>query len=77
MKPESDPAAAFTVTQSSNSTVSGQAGISGSGIPAANVSLGLSRSSELTVEYKVSTWTLSAHRTVDGKVNPTRGPIQC
>jgi hypothetical protein len=41
MKPASDSVAAFSVTRTINTTASGQAGLSGSGIPSANVSLGI------------------------------------
>ena len=63
--PESDPSRSFAVTRSTNSEVSGDIGLSGSGTPSANVSLGLSRSTELTVEYSVGSWSVSAHRVVN------------
>lgn len=66
MTPESDPAAAFTVTRNTNTTISGQAGVTLSQTPSANVSLGLSRSSQLTVSYAVNTWSVSAHRVANG-----------
>ena len=61
MNPQSDSVAAFSVSRQTNTTTTGSAGLSGSGIPSANVSLGLSRSNQLTVEYSVKTWSLSAH----------------
>ncbi len=65
MKPESDPAAAMTVTRTSNTAVTGSAGASLSQTPSGNVSLGLTRSRTLTVEYPLGTWSLSAHRLLD------------
>jgi hypothetical protein len=67
MKPESDPATAFQVTRSSNTTIEGQAGLSLSQTPSGNVSLGLTRDTGLTVEYAVSTWTVSAHNVVNSQ----------
>ncbi|PVH89045.1 hypothetical protein DL98DRAFT_508886 [Cadophora sp. DSE1049] len=66
MKPESDPATAFTVTRSTNIEISGTAGLSGSQVPSASVSLGLTRSHGLEVEYAVSSWSVSSHRVVRG-----------
>src|SRR4051794_8983129 len=65
MKPESDPAAAMTVTRTSNTALTGSAGVSLSQTPSGNVSLGLTRSRTLTVEYPLGTWSLSAHRLLD------------
>lgn len=67
--PESDPSRSFAVTRSTNSEVSGDIGLSGSGTPSASVSLGLSRSTELTVEYSVGSWSVSAHRVVNNKLH--------
>jgi hypothetical protein len=49
-------------------TASGQAGLSESGIPSANFSLGLTRSSQLSVEYLVNTWSVSAYRVSNGQL---------
>lgn len=65
MKPESDPAAAMTVTRTSNTALNSSAGVSLSQTPSGNVSLGLTRSRTLTVEYPLGTWSLSAHRLLD------------
>jgi len=65
MMPESDPSAAFSVTRNTNTAISGQAGVSLSQVPSGNVSLGLSRSTELTVQYAVGSWSVSAHRVVN------------
>jgi hypothetical protein len=67
MQPQSDSSASFSVTRNASTTASGQAGLSGSGIPSANVSLGLTRSSQLSVEYLVNTWSVSAHRVSNGQ----------
>jgi hypothetical protein len=66
MKPESDPSAALTVTRGTETTFSGNISIAASQTPSANVSLGLTRSKALTVEYALATWSLSAHRITDG-----------
>jgi hypothetical protein len=66
MKPESDPSAALTVTRGTETNFSGNISIAASKIPSANVSLGLTRSKALTVEYALATWSLSAHRITDG-----------
>lgn len=73
MTPQSDPSAAFTVTRTSNVSTSGQAGVTFSGTPSANVSLGLSRSTGLTVEYTVGSWSVSAHHVVHSESYPTGG----
>ena len=54
------------MTKKSTVTVTGSAGATFSNVPSANISLGLSRASELTVQYAVNTWSLSAHRVVNG-----------
>ncbi|KAL3449639.1 hypothetical protein BJX65DRAFT_272776 [Aspergillus insuetus] len=64
MEPQSDPTGAFTLTRSSSTTVSGNAGLSLSNVPAANISLGISRSRECTVEHTINSWSVSAHRIV-------------
>ncbi|KAK1751200.1 hypothetical protein QBC47DRAFT_392424 [Echria macrotheca] len=64
MKPESDPSAALTVTRGTETKLSVGAEISLSETPSANVSLGLDRTRTLTVEYALSTWSLSAHRII-------------
>ncbi|KAJ0414716.1 hypothetical protein BJY00DRAFT_20113 [Aspergillus carlsbadensis] len=61
-EPKSDATGAFTVTRSSSRTVSGDVGVSLSGTPSANISLGISRSRECTIEHTVNTWSVSAHR---------------
>ncbi|KAJ5641795.1 hypothetical protein N7490_005795 [Penicillium lividum] len=65
-EPQSDPSSAFTVTRSSNTTVSGNVGVSQSGVPSANISLGISRSRECTIERTMNTWSVSAHRIISG-----------
>lgn len=64
--PESDPAMSFSITKNTRSELSSEAGLSGAETPSVNVSLGLTRSTELTVEYAVGSWTVSAHRTAEG-----------
>jgi hypothetical protein len=66
MEPQSDPAAAFTVTRASNTTISGQAGATLSQVPSANISLGISRTTSLNVQYAINTWSVSAHRITNG-----------
>ncbi|KAL3477170.1 hypothetical protein BJX99DRAFT_257646 [Aspergillus californicus] len=61
-EPKSDPTGAFTVTRMSNTTLSGNAGLSLSNVPSANISLGISRSRECTVEHTINSWSVSAHR---------------
>ncbi|KAL2786294.1 hypothetical protein BJX66DRAFT_328664 [Aspergillus keveii] len=61
-EPKSDATGAFTVTRTSSKTVSGDFGVSLSGKPSANISLGISRSRECTIEHTVNTWSVSAHR---------------
>jgi hypothetical protein len=68
MKPESDPTAALTVTRGTTTGVTGNAGLSLSQTPSANVSLGLNRSKTLTVEHALATWSLSAHRITYGEL---------
>jgi hypothetical protein len=64
MAPESDASVAFKVTRNTQTTVNPQASVSLSHMPSANVSLGLTRSTGLTVEYAVGSWSLSAHRVI-------------
>ncbi|KAL3485032.1 hypothetical protein BJX62DRAFT_243363 [Aspergillus germanicus] len=64
MKPESDSSAALTVSRGFTSSTSATAGVSASQTPSGNVSLGLTRSRSLTVEYAMSSWSLAAHRVV-------------
>jgi len=65
MQPSSDAATAFTVTRDTNTAINGSLAVSGSQTPSANVSLGVTRTTGLTVEYAISSWTVSSHR-VDG-----------
>lgn len=69
MWPQSDSTRSFAVTRSTNSTVSGNAGLSLSQMPSGNVSLGLSRSSDLSVEYQVGTYSVSAHYIGNSKLS--------
>ncbi|KAE9368955.1 hypothetical protein N431DRAFT_513353 [Stipitochalara longipes BDJ] len=62
LEPESEPTAAFQVTRSSNTQVQGKAGLNLAQIPSGNVSLGITRSRNLEVQYSVNTWSLSAHQ---------------
>jgi len=64
MKPESDPSAAMTVTRGTETSLSVGAELALSETPSANVSLGIDRTRTLTVEYALSTWSLSAHRVI-------------
>ncbi|KAL3480155.1 hypothetical protein BJX99DRAFT_220830 [Aspergillus californicus] len=64
MKPESDPTAALTVSWGFASSTSATVGATVSQTPSGNVSLGLTRSRSLTVEYAMTSWSLSAHRVV-------------
>ncbi|KAL2797368.1 hypothetical protein BJX66DRAFT_297695 [Aspergillus keveii] len=64
MKPESDSSAALTVSRGFTSSTSATAGVSASQTPSGNVSLGLTRSRSLTVEYAMTSWSLAAHRVV-------------
>ncbi|KAL2834139.1 hypothetical protein BJY01DRAFT_259616 [Aspergillus pseudoustus] len=64
MEPQSDTTGAFTVTRSSNTTLSGNPGVSLSQLPSANISLGISRLRECTIERTVNSWTVSAHRVI-------------
>jgi hypothetical protein len=64
--PESDPAMSFSITKNTASELSSEAGLSGAETPSVNVSLGLTRSTELSVEYAVGSWTVSAHRIAGG-----------
>jgi hypothetical protein len=68
MWPPSDATRSFGVTRSTSSTVSADAGLSLSQVPSGNVSLGVSRSSDLTVEYQVGTYSVSAHHVVHSKL---------
>ncbi|KAH8689197.1 hypothetical protein BGW36DRAFT_433961 [Talaromyces proteolyticus] len=61
MTPQSDASVAFKVTRSSETAVNPQVGLNLSAAPSGNVSLGLTRSTGLTVEYAVGSWSLSAH----------------
>jgi hypothetical protein len=65
--PESDPAMAFSITRSTRTELTPEIGLSVSETPSANVSLGLTGSTELSVEYAVGTWSISAHRIADGE----------
>jgi len=67
MWPDSDTSRSFAVTRSTNTTISGEAGLSISQSPSGSVSLGLSRSTDLAVEYQLSTYSVSAHRVINGK----------
>jgi len=69
-KPESDPETAFTVTRNSTTTVSGKVGATISHTPAVNVSLGLSRSSALTVPYTHGVSMLTASLAVSNESLP-------
>jgi len=75
MQPESDATTAFTVTRNSNTSINGTLGVKGSQTPSANVSLGFTRSTGLTVEYAVKSWTVSSHRVVNGAsgISPPKG----
>ena len=66
LKPESDATSAFTVTRNSTTTTSGNVGLTASQTPSANVSLGISRANQLTVEYAINTWSVSAHHVHTG-----------
>jgi hypothetical protein len=66
-EPRSDATGAFTVTRTSSKTISGDFGVSLSGTPSANISLGISRSRECTIEHSVNTWSVSAHRVFPGE----------
>ncbi|KAB8227240.1 uncharacterized protein BDW43DRAFT_255651 [Aspergillus alliaceus] len=69
MKPESDPTAALTVSRGFTSSTSATVGATASQTPSGNVSLGLTRSKSLTVEYAMTSWSLSAHCVVnDGEL---------
>jgi hypothetical protein len=65
--PESDPAMAFSITKNTKTERSSEASLSASQTPSGNVSLGLTRSTELSVEYAVGTWSISSHRIADGE----------
>lgn len=65
--PESDPSRAFSITKNTKSEFSPQVSLSASQTPSGSVSLALTRSTELNVEYAVSSWSVSGHRVVDGK----------
>ena len=67
MAPESDASVAFKVTRNTQTTINPQAGVTLSHIPSANVSLGLTRSTGLTVEYAVGSWSMSVHRVINGE----------
>ncbi|EED21475.1 hypothetical protein TSTA_087080 [Talaromyces stipitatus ATCC 10500] len=67
MKPESDPSSSLVVTRSTNTQINPQASLSLSQSPSASVSIGLTRSSGLSVQYSVNTWYVSAHRVVNGE----------
>jgi NAD/NADP transhydrogenase alpha subunit len=68
-EPASDPTSAFSVTRSSNTTINGSVGVTAAQVPSANVSLGITRSRDLSVEYKMKTWSVSAHQVAQ----PTNG----
>ncbi|KAL4880650.1 hypothetical protein BJY04DRAFT_219120 [Aspergillus karnatakaensis] len=77
MKPESDPSAALTVSRGFTSSTSATVGATLSQTPSGNVSLGLTRSRSLTVEYPMTSWSLSAHRVVSGDDEPgSREPVR-
>ncbi len=67
MHPQSDAATAFTITRNTSTAVNGSVALTGSQTPSANVSLGVTRTTGLTVEYAINTWTVSSHRMVGGK----------
>ncbi|PKX91164.1 uncharacterized protein P174DRAFT_454020 [Aspergillus novofumigatus IBT 16806] len=75
-EPQSDTTGAFTVTRSSNTTLSGNLGVSLSQLPSANISLGISRSRECTIERTVNTWTVSSHRVIPENSKRRRKPVQ-
>ncbi|KAL2855657.1 hypothetical protein BJX68DRAFT_264013 [Aspergillus pseudodeflectus] len=64
MKPESDSSTALIVSRGFTSSTSATAGVTASQTPLGNVSLGLTRSRSLTVEYAMTSWSLAAHRVV-------------
>ncbi|GKZ38934.1 hypothetical protein AbraIFM66950_011508 [Aspergillus brasiliensis] len=71
MKPESDPTAALAVSRGFTTSTSATVSATASQTPSGNVSLGLTRSRSLTVEYTMTSWSLSAHRVVgDGGLAP-------
>jgi hypothetical protein len=61
-EPVSDPTSAFAITRSSHTAMDGNVGVTASQVPSANVSLGITRSRDLSVEYKMKTWSVSAHQ---------------
>lgn len=67
MAPGSDASVAFKVTRNTQTAINPQAGVSLSQTPSANVSLGLTRSTGLTVEYAVGSWSMSAHRIINSE----------
>ncbi|KAF4213132.1 hypothetical protein CNMCM8980_007390 [Aspergillus fumigatiaffinis] len=75
-EPQSDTTGAFTVARSSNTTLSGNLGVSLSQLPSANISLGISRSRECTIERTVNTWTVSSHRVIPENSKRRRKPVQ-
>ncbi|KAF5724799.1 hypothetical protein FMUND_476 [Fusarium mundagurra] len=76
MKPESDPAAALTVTRGFTSSTSATAGVTASQTPSGNVSLGLTQARSLTVEYAMTSWSLSAHRVVSDDLPGSDDPAR-
>ncbi|KAJ0421472.1 hypothetical protein BJY00DRAFT_312077 [Aspergillus carlsbadensis] len=64
MKPESDSSAALTVSRGFTASTSATVGVLTSQTPSGNVSLGLTRSRSLTVEYAMTSWSLASHRVV-------------
>ncbi|KAL5593038.1 hypothetical protein FOBRF1_012140 [Fusarium oxysporum] len=76
MKPESDPAAALTVTRGFTSSTSATAGVTASQTPSGNVSLGLTQSRSLTIEYAMTSWSLSAHRVVSDGAPGSDDPVR-
>ncbi|KAL3458365.1 hypothetical protein BJX64DRAFT_279954 [Aspergillus heterothallicus] len=76
MKPESDPAAALTVSRGFTSSTSATVGVTASQAPSGSVSLGLTQSRSLTVEYAMTSWSLSAHRVVSENVPVGDDPVR-
>ncbi|KAE8444794.1 hypothetical protein EG329_014254 [Mollisiaceae sp. DMI_Dod_QoI] len=62
MKPESSESSAFNVTKNTTTSVNPSVALVAGPSPSANVSLGLTRSAALTVQYTVNTWTTTAHQ---------------
>ncbi|KAI1350972.1 WD40-repeat-containing domain protein [Xylaria sp. FL0043] len=66
MTPQSDATQEFTINKASESQVATNATATLSQLPSANVSIGLTRSNTLSVEYKLQSWTVSSHNVVHG-----------